>query len=412
MLEYLRELFSQNQALAAIYSGGIVATLVVHSKTIFYALKDYILNLISFDLTNVSRDIGYCEDSEDNFSIFLQNQKPIFQRKYEIKSSGKIISGFGTQWYFIFGKLSSVHREIETSNGTMLLKTYMRVYFANKEKFINRLKSIIIKSSNVYENKVKINFQWYTNKRDKRYLNTIYTNNNEQYSVLDDIKSFIESRRFYTENNIPYKRNYLFYGKPGTGKTSLIFALASELNYDIKIIDLGSFSDLNSLLYQIYNCSPNTFLVFEDIDAMNTKFEERKEHCLEPVKPDNKDNTLVEPTSNNTKGISLSILLNLLDGLYTKEGMISFFTTNHIENLDSAFLRDGRMDYKLEMEDLNYNSILSIVHNKISDDIKLNIDKNSKINPATLQEIIIQRMLSNISDEEIVKRIENNSFIN
>ena len=392
MLEYIKELFSQNQALATIYSGGIVATLVVHSKTIFYALKDYILNLISFDLTNVSRDIGYNEDSEDNFSVFLQNQKPIFQRKYEIKPNGKIISGFGTQWYFIFGKLSSVHREIETSNGTMLLKTYMRVYFANKEKFIYKLKSVITKSSNVYENKVKINFQWYVNKRDKRYLNTIYTNNNEQYDVLDDIKDFIKSKDFYLTNNIPYKRNYLFYGKPGTGKTSLIFALASELNYDIKIIDLGSFSDLNSLLYQIYNNLSNTFLVFEDIDAMSTKCDDRKENNS-PVKSA-KDNIVAEPTPNNNKELSLSILLNLLDGLYTKEGMIAFFTTNHIEKLDPAFLRDGRMDYKLEMDDLNYNTINDIVHKKIGADIKLNLDKNDKINPATLQEILVQRMLN------------------
>ena len=400
MLEYIRELFSQNQVLAAIYSGGIVATLVVHSKTIFYALKDYILNIISFDLTNVSRDIGYNEDSEDNFSVFLQNQKPIFQRKYEIKPSGKIISGFGTQWYFIFGKLSSVHREIETSNGTMLLKTYMRVYFANKEKFINKLKSVITKSSNVYENKVKINFQWYVNKRDKRYLNTIYTNNNEQYDVLDDIKDFIKSKDFYLANNIPYKRNYLFYGKPGTGKTSLIFALASELNYDIKIIDLGSFSDLNSLLYQIYNNSSNTFLVFEDIDAMSTKFDDRKENNS-PVKSE-KDNIAVLPTPNNNKELSLSILLNLLDGLYTKEGMITFFTTNHIEKLDSAFLRDGRMDYKLEMTDLNNNTVNQILKNKFNK--KFNIKINS-INPASLQEIIIQKMLKNIDEEEMIKYI-------
>lgn len=402
MLEWLKELFSQNQALAAIYSGGIVAALVMHSKAIFFFLKDYILNLISFDLVNISRDVGYSNDeSEDNFSVFLQNQKSFLQRNFEIKSSGKLVTGFGTQWYIIFGKIVSVRRETETTNGTMFVRTFLRVFFANKNNFINQLKNVITRSSNIYENKVKINFQWYNNKRDKRYLDSIYTNNNEQYKVLSDLKNFINNKQFYLDNNIPYKRNYLFYGKPGTGKTSLIFALASELNYDIKLIDLGSFSDLNSLLYQVYNCSSNTFLVFEDIDAMSTKFEERKKE--ETVKDSKKDApVIVEPTS-NAKELSLSVLLNLLDGLYTKEGMITFFTTNHIDKLDSAFLRDGRMDYKLEMTDLNNKTINSILEKKIGK--KLNVKKKS-INPATLQEIIIQRKLNNINENEMIKKIE------
>lgn len=402
MLEWLKELFSQNQALAAIYSGGIVATLVMHSKSIFIFLKEYILNIISFDLVNISRDIGYRNDeTEDNFSVFLNNQKSILQRNFEIKSSGKLVSGFGTQWYIIFGKLVSVRRETETTNGTIFVKTFLRVFFANKKNFINQLKNVITRSSNIYENKVKINFQWYNNKRDKRYLNSIYTNNNEQYNVLNDLRNFINNKQFYLDNNIPYKRNYLFYGKPGTGKTSLIFALASELNYDIKLIDLGSFNDLNSLLYQVYNCSSNTFLVFEDIDAMSTKFEERKKE--EFVKDSNKDVPIIDEPTSNAKELSLSILLNLLDGLYTKEGMITFFTTNHIDKLDSAFLRDGRMDYKLEMVDLDNKIINNILEKKIGK--KLSVRKKS-INPATLQEIIIQRKLDNINEEEMIKRIE------
>ena len=401
MLEWLKESFSQNQALAAIYSGGIVAALVMHSKAIFFFLKDYILNLISFDLVNISRDIGYNDESEDNFSVFLQNQKSFLQRNFEIKSSGKLVTGFGTQWYIIFGKIVSVRRETETTNGTMFVRTFLRVFFANKNNFINQLKSVITRSSNIYENKVKINFQWYNNKRDKRYLDSIYTNNNEQYRVLNDLKNFINNKQFYLDNNIPYKRNYLFYGNPGTGKTSLIFALASELNYDIKLIDLGSFSDLNSLLYQVYNCSSNTFLVFEDIDAMSTKFEERKKE--EVVKESNKDVPIIDEPSSNAKELSLSILLNLLDGLYTKEGMITFFTTNHIDKLDSAFLRDGRMDYKLEMTDLDNRTINNILEKKTGK--KLDI-KNKTINPATLQEIIIQRKLNNIDEKEMIKRIE------
>lgn len=82
--------------------------------------------------------------------------------------------------------------------------------------------------------------------------------------------------------------------------------------------------------------------------------------------------------------------------------MITFFTTNHIEKLDSAFLRDGRMDYKLEITDLNNNTVNQILKNKFNK--KFNIKINS-INPASLQEIIIQKMLKNIDEKEMVKYI-------
>ena len=397
MIDYLKELFSQNQTLAAVYSGGLVAALVMHSRSIFQILSRCLLNIISFDIINVSRDVGYYNDDiDDNFTIFLQNQKPIFSRNYEVKHNGKIGTGFGTQWYLVFGKITSVNREIETSNGTMLLRTSIRVFFANKNKFMNKLKEVIVKPTNIYENKVKIFFQYQTNKREKRPLNTIYIKNNEQYKILNDLKKFISSKDFYIKNNISYKRNYLFYGKPGTGKTSLIFSLASELNYDIKIIDLGAFNDLQSLLYQIYNCSPNTFLVFEDIDAMSNNFENRADNNDKPVK----NNELPLPPPNKPKELSLSILLNLLDGLYTKEGMISFFTTNHVEKLDPAFLRDGRMDYKFEMSDLDNKTANLMIYNKTG--LK-NIFNKKFINPASLQELIIKFNFNNISKNEFIK---------
>lgn len=406
MIELLKEYLVNNPAISAIYSGGIVATLVMHSKTIFVTLKDYILNLISFDMTNVSRDVGYNDSNEDNFSIFLQNQKPIFQRNYEIRSSGKISTGFGLQWYIIFGKIASVRREIETSNGTMILRTFIRVYFANKKKFIEKLQSVINKPINIYENKVTINFQYHVNKRDKRSLSSIYTNNSIHYNILKDIQHFIKSKQFYNDNNIPYKRNYLLYGKPGTGKTSLIFSLASELNYNIRVIDLGSLNnDTNSLLYQIYNCTDNTILVFEDIDAMSGKFDYNRDKNNNNTPKSNinsKEDIIL--SSSDSKELSLSILLNLLDGLYTREGIISFFTTNHIDRLDDAFLRDGRMDIKIELKDLDNTTANKMILDKTG---LSNVFKGDCINPSTLQELIIRYKLNNINKVQFIKEINN-----
>ncbi|PYV83449.1 MAG: hypothetical protein DMG93_08685 [Acidobacteria bacterium] len=48
-------------------------------------------------------------------------------------------------------------------------------------------------------------------------------------------------------------------------------------------------------------------------------------------------------------GVTLSGLLNVLDGFHAPENVLFVMTTNRIEALDAALLRPGRIDYKLYM---------------------------------------------------------------
>ena len=45
--------------------------------------------------------------------------------------------------------------------------------------------------------------------------------------------------------------------------------------------------------------------------------------------------------------VTLSGLLNVLDGFHAPNGVLFVMTTNHVEKLDPALLRPGRIDYKL-----------------------------------------------------------------
>lgn len=400
MWEQITNLISQNPLLTTVYSGGIVAVIVTNFRTILQFIKDRILYLISFTVLKVS-NIGYCymEDKND-LEIFLKQQKHIFQKSYELTDRNDIREGFGISWYIIFGKLVCVSKDLDTSKNMLVLRINMRVFFANKEKFMKQLKESLNSATEIYENKISILYDWNSRKREKRPLSSVYTNNNISELLKNDIQSFINSKRMYMDNNILYKRNYLLYGKPGTGKSSLIFALASEFNYKIKIIDLKSFKGIPDILQQISN-EEKIFYVFEDIDALSTTFMEREESKVSDSVNEKKESPR-ELVSDNHSGLNLSDILNVMDGLYTPEGAICFFTTNHIEKLDKAFLRDGRMDCKIEMNDLDNKIANQMIKDKLGYE---GLFTKKTINPATLQELIIQVIWNKMNIEEFKKRI-------
>lgn len=145
-------------------------------------------------------------------------------------------------------------------------------------------------------------------------------------ALVTDIERFLASEEWYVDRGIPYRRGFLLYGPPGSGKSSIVFALASHLKLDIAILGLSdpnmADKDIQALLS---NVPPNTLVLIEDIDCV---FNEREE-------AEDKDNK-----------VTFSGLLNALDGVASSEGTILFMTTNHIEKLDEALIRAGRTDVK------------------------------------------------------------------
>ena len=172
---------------------------------------------------------------------------------------------------------------------------------------------------------------WETlDKSASRKISTIYLDGMEQ-EVYNKIKEFNspETEEIYKEFGIPYKYNILFHGVPGTGKTSLIFSLASELKMNIAIMTFNA--DMNdSMLMRCFRRLPeNCLLVIEDIDSL---FESRK-------KNDDLKN-----------GITFSGLLNITDGIAHVDKQIIFMTTNHPLVLDNALKRPGRVDLTKEFK--------------------------------------------------------------
>lgn len=141
----------------------------------------------------------------------------------------------------------------------------------------------------------------------------------------------------------------LQYGAPGSGKTSLIHSIAGELELDVYIISLSrSGLDDTGLSELISDLPERCIALMEDIDAALHNSLSREDV---PTPPNHTSELIPSsPPAHNTSKVSLSGLLNALDGIGAQEGRILFATTNKYSSLDPALCRPGRMDLHVEFK--------------------------------------------------------------
>jgi len=162
------------------------------------------------------------------------------------------------------------------------------------------------------------------------------------------------------------------YGTPGSGKSSLIHALAGELALDIYVISLSSSWMNDSTLTNLMSRIPaRSILLLEDLDAAfthstsrdsdSTGAPEGKKDGAKNKDEDEKKEVKKEVNDQNT--LSLSGLLNSLDSIQASEGRILFATTNHLERLDPALSRPGRMDVWVEFKNASKHQAEGLFRN-------------------------------------------------
>ncbi|KAH7413019.1 BCS1 N terminal-domain-containing protein [Cadophora sp. MPI-SDFR-AT-0126] len=207
--------------------------------------------------------------------------------------------------------------------------------------------------------------------RVSRPFSTVVLDEEVKAKLLADMSEYLHpyTRRWYSNRGIPYRRGYLLYGPPGTGKSSLSFAIAGYFKLKIYIVSLNSPAMNEENLSTLFTDLPKQCVVLlEDIDTAGLthtrdakpEVSEESKSLITRLPGASAINPAAPPPTNTTGRISLSALLNILDGVASQEGRVLIMTTNHKDKLDEALIRPGRVDMTVEFKLSNAQMISTI----------------------------------------------------
>jgi len=236
--------------------------------------------------------------------------------------------------------------------------------------------------------------------------------------VTERIKLFQNDKEWYENKGIPYTFGLLLHGIPGCGKTSLIKAISKDTQRHILNIKLSSsitltqlrnlfysdkikiFTDSNTPLHYITIPIEQRIYVMEDVDCLTSLLNQRNanqeeilsEEDVKAIKMLGKERW--EQMKNlNTDKVTLSDILNIIDGVLETPGRILILTTNYPEKLDTALLRPGRIDLLVNFKECNTLQLRQMFEHFYDGKFNFNYSLLENVyTPAYIQEIFLRFM--------------------
>lgn len=355
------------------FNGNYAFPLAQNLKPIFSKLDPNLDTTIKI-YNHFVKNITSTNNSENNTSTHTENiQFQIFNRSISTSDEEQIKMLLDTisKENKISNKVTTysvkiVDEEISTEVDNPEYAKYME----NKEMIdkiltkTDKLDSVMtIPDKKIKIVKIKKNISSIKVKEQEKSFNTLYLQQNDEKTLLQILENY--SSNIFSELELPKKLGILLYGPPGAGKSTTIQVIASYLKKDIYYVNLNGVKtcgDLKMIFdYIVSNCSG--IIVFEDIDAQTSIV-----HKREAIKTSVTD--IVEHIEDE---LNLSYFLNLLDGSLCAEDTMFIMTTNHIDHLDPALYRCGRIDCKLELKPCDRYQIQKMYKTILKEDIELEV---------------------------------------
>jgi len=405
--------------------GLIYATLRGLPKVIYTATLNQCITSLTF--TNA----GAWTEERVGFTSFMgwfiSNKWSRHSRNISMVTVGDNVvfgPGNGRHFFFYKGKLFWFNKEALASSGTHVEKERITIvtFGRDQEKLKEIVKSFMPKPEDgkprVYTFTHDNNWQ-YLCTIPRRDLSTVVIDKETKAHLVKKLEEFAASEEWFKSKGLAWKLTVILHGVPGTGKTSLVKALASHYGKNIASLNISGVSDAQ-FEKAVSSLPENTWLLVEDFDSANavkSRGLSRKAPAPTPGKE------IVAPASDGIKPaapvkkmdavdslieeftrLSLTKVLNTLDGIVSLDNSVIWLTTNALDRIDEAVTRKGRVDHIWEIKLLEDPEVREYINMVFPDHEIKNPGKFSQIAGCDLQALFLEERFDSAAFEQSIPK--------
>lgn len=375
--QFLTDMVQHNQfAQAALVAAPVTA--------VTYALKSVPKQVYRGIKKLVSVDVRFNSDMPDFEAVVRFITKQVvydkFSRNFTYQTETKwdreewteetkhhgLTAGYGTHIGFYKGHLVIVDRFLDEGNNTEKFKEHLVLTFFTRAKQIVRDFTIDVakaagnnvESFDAVPIHINSGSGWgRMGKLPLRRMETVFTADDAGNKLVAAIRAFEAKKDEHHRLGLPHHLGIMMESEPGCGKSSMIHAVASATERSIYYLNLGSLEKDKHLtdLLNGRNDWSKIILAIEDIDAAGVKVN-RAMHADDDETP----KKAKKSDDDDSSPVTLSALLNVLDGILCPDGLVVIATTNHHERLDPALTRPGRFDHTLRLGKIGYDQFVKM----------------------------------------------------